>query len=90
VPRLPDLLKRREIVTALLQAYIPEMLLKRLGLAGVLRLFARPELKAYRDAILTKTLAARAVYRHAAAWDAFMKKMAADPRTTLAILCAGK
>ncbi|MBM4086633.1 MAG: NADP-specific glutamate dehydrogenase GdhA, partial [Planctomycetes bacterium] len=76
--RLDLLLKRRDLVSAVLEAYIPSVLLDRLGMPKVLRILNAPDLGSYRDAILTKRLSALALYRHAAEWDAFLSRLQAD------------
>jgi glutamate dehydrogenase len=44
----------------------------------VLHLLGRAELRSYRDAILTKKLAAMALYRHAADWESFTRRLEDD------------
>ena len=78
------LLKRRDVVEAVLRAYIPGALIERVGMARVLRTFDTPELRPYRDAMITKKLAAMAIYRHAQDWDAFSKRLDADLLGTVA------
>ena len=75
---LPAILGHRDLVTAALQAYIPARLLERVGMDRVLHLLDRPDLRSYRDAILTKKLAAMALYRHAADWEGFLRRLEAD------------
>ena len=76
--RLDAILRQRPVVEAVLRAYVPHALLDHLGMARVVRVLGTPELRAYRDALLTKKLAAMALYRHAADWDAFLKRFDAD------------
>lgn len=76
--RMDLLLKNERIVTAVLKAYIPAAFLKRVGMPKILRIFGNPELRPYRDAILTKKIAAMALYRYAADWDNFLKRLEAD------------
>ena len=63
---------------AVLDAYVPMVLLAHLGMSKVLRVLNREELRPYRDAILTKKLAAMALYQHAADWDEFLRRLEAD------------
>ncbi len=76
--RLDEILKQRGLVEGVLNAYVPEVLMEHLGMARIMRVLNRPELKAYRDAIITKKLAAMALYAHAADWESFQKRLAAD------------
>jgi glutamate dehydrogenase len=82
--KLEMILKRRDLVAAVMQAYIPAVLLERLGMPKVLRIFDAPEMHAYRDAMLTKKIAAMALYRHAADWDDFTSRLQRDFLGTLA------
>jgi glutamate dehydrogenase len=68
----------KELVSGVLRFYIPATLIRRLGMATVLRIFQASELRPYRDAILTKKLAALALYRHACDWPAFLAKLERD------------
>ena len=80
---LGAILRRRDLVEAVLQAYIPAMLLERVGMERVVGLLERPDLRPYRDAILTKKLAAMALYQHAADWQDFTRRLEADLLGTL-------
>jgi glutamate dehydrogenase len=87
--RLDAILRQRPVVEAVLRAYVPHALLDHLGMPRVLRALGSPELRAYRDALLTKKLAAMALYRHAADWDEFLKRFDADlPAAVRAIVRA--
>ncbi|MBI5686797.1 MAG: NAD-glutamate dehydrogenase [Verrucomicrobia bacterium] len=76
--KLDLLLAHKEIVNGALRAYIPAVLVEHLSMAKIRRTLNTPELKAYRDAILTKKLAAMALYRHAARWDEWQRELQAD------------
>ena len=80
---LPAILGHRDLVAAALQAYIPAIVLELVGLERTLDLLGRPDLRSYRDAILTKKLAAMALYRHAADWEDFTRRLEADVLGTL-------
>jgi glutamate dehydrogenase len=75
---LGRLLACGEIVNGVLRAYIPPVLVDHLGMAKIRRTLNTPELRAYRDAILTKKLAAMALYRHAARWDEWQHGLQTD------------
>ncbi|MEN6301560.1 MAG: NAD-glutamate dehydrogenase domain-containing protein [Armatimonadia bacterium] len=76
--RLDDILAQPEVVRATIAAYVPEVLMEHLGMAKVLHVLKRPELQAYRNAILTKKIAAMALYKYAADWEAFLGRLEAD------------
>jgi glutamate dehydrogenase len=86
---MEGLLKRRDVVEAVLRAYIPGALIERVGMARVLRTFETPELRPYRDAMITKKLAALAIYRHAQEWEAYAKRLDADLLGTVAETAMG-
>ena len=67
----------RELVDRVLAAYIPAPLFERVGANAVRRIFDDPRLVPYRDAVITKKLAAMALYRHAAAWNDFLARLRA-------------
>ena len=81
--QLDDLMEQRDVVEAILSAYIPPVLTDMLGMAQVLDTLSQPELSAYRDAILTKKLAALCLYKHAAEWQSFCATLEADPAAAL-------
>ncbi len=75
---LPKILARADLVAAAYEAYIPAVLLERVGRARLRRLLNSAPLRAYRDALITKSLAACALYRHATAWDSFQAQLDRD------------
>ena len=77
VKRLP------KVVEAVYKAYIPASLIRGIGMAKVKRVFAAPDLRAYGEALLTKKLAAMALYAHAAEWDDFTARLQKDFSSTL-------
>jgi len=76
--KLKLLLAQEEIVNGVLRAYIPAVLVEHLGMAKIRRTLNTTELKAYRDAILTKKLAAMALYQHATRWAEWNRELQAD------------
>lgn len=85
--RLPDILALPEVVQRVLEIYVPQVLLPQQGSGKLQTLLNRPELQPYRDAILTKKLAALALYRYAADWAAFRQRLQDDFTGTLRELC---
>jgi glutamate dehydrogenase len=77
-PRLDEILANRDLVGGIVKAYVPEVLMEHLGMARVWKVLNRPELLAYRNAILTKKIAAMALYEHAADWDMFLQRLDAN------------
>ena len=76
--QLPVLLGDRNLLEATLRAYVPAVLLEHVGMDQVLHRLGRTGLPPYRDAILTKKLAAMALYQHAADWEDFTRRLEAD------------
>ena len=79
----PAILADPDLVRRVVLAYVPPVLTDLLGPAQLLDRLNAPELQAYRDALVTKKLAALALYRHAAAWTAFLAGFEAAPLPTL-------
>jgi glutamate dehydrogenase len=77
------------LVRRVVLAYVPQVLVDLLGADQILARLAAPELQAYRDAIITKKLAALALYRHAVAWEAFLAAFEKAPAQALEALCRG-
>jgi len=76
--QMPVLLGDRNLLEATLRAYVPAVLLEHVGIDQVLHKLGRTGLLPYRDAILTKKLAAMALYQHAADWEDFTRRLEAD------------
>lgn len=76
--RLDEILPLSDVIKQVIEGYVPEVLLKEQGLTKVKNLLNRAELQSYRNAIVTKKLAALALYRYAADWDGFQKRLQAD------------
>jgi glutamate dehydrogenase len=54
------------------------MLVESIGMEKIAQRLGRVGLRAYRDAIITRKLAAMALYRHAADWDGLLARLQAD------------
>jgi glutamate dehydrogenase len=80
---LPALLADPDLVAATIGAYVPGVLQEWLGLERILKVLRRPELRPYRDAVLTKKLAAMALYQHALDWERYLAELDRDPLATL-------
>jgi len=87
---IDKLLARPGLVEAVFGAYVPPMLIERLGMKKALGIFSEPGLAAYRDAILTKKLASMALYRHAADWPQFLKRLEGGLLDVMAEVAAGR
>jgi len=72
---LDKILRSEESIWKVLERYIPEVLIKKLGKEKTMSTLNSTELQPYRDAILTKKLAAMAFYKFALDWDNFLKKL---------------
>lgn len=80
------LLSAASVVRAALKAYVPATLRESIGMERIEKTLHRPELRAYRDAMVTKQLAATALYRHAGEWDEFIQRLEQSMPQTLAAL----
>jgi glutamate dehydrogenase len=86
--RLSSILADPGLVRRVVLAYVPSVLVEVLGAEQILARLNAPELQAYRDAILTKKLAALALYRHAVAWEAFLAAFEKAPVQALQALAS--
>jgi glutamate dehydrogenase len=87
--RLGRILADAGLVRRVVLAYVPRVLVDILGADLLLERLAAPELQAYRAAIVTKKLAALALYRHAVAWEDFLAGFEKAPARTLKALTRG-
>ncbi len=85
---LPEILAENSLVWQVMEHYVPEVLRHKLGRERILSLLAVEELRAYRDAMLTKKLASLAFYRYGHTWDDFLARAGADLLPTLRAVLA--
>ena len=63
----------RDILSKVLRDYIPPVLTEKLGLDFIIDHLSSPELRPYRNAILSKKIASMAYYKNGTSWDTFTK-----------------
>jgi glutamate dehydrogenase len=85
---LAQILADEGLVRRVLLAYVPPVLTELLGADAIRARLSLPELRAYRDAIISKKLAALALYRHAVSWEHFLRDFETAPQATLRGLLA--
>lgn len=85
---LDAILADGDLVWAVLESYTPAILVKNLGRDAILDILNSEKLKAYRNAIITKKLAAIAFYKNGLDWEAYMDAAAADFSGTVRALFA--
>ncbi|MFA5904843.1 MAG: NAD-glutamate dehydrogenase domain-containing protein [Desulfobacula sp.] len=84
---LDVILGDEDLLWAILEAYTPAILVKNLGREGILTILNSEKLRAYRNAIITKKLAAIAFYKNGMDWDEYMNTAKSDfPGTINALL----
>ena len=76
--KLADILKDKKLVWKILEQYIPEILIKKLGKKAIMDTLNSMELNVYRNAILTKKLSSMAFYKFGLNWDKFLKDLDKD------------
>lgn len=81
--KLDVVLEDRELVWKTLQRYIPGVLVKKLGRRAIMDLLDTAELKAYRNAIITKKLASMAFYSFGLDWEAYLESFEKDAVASL-------
>lgn len=75
---IESVLADENLLWHILKAYAPETLVKMLGRKAVLDILNSEELSAYRDAVITKKMAAMAFYQNGLDWDAYMDRVKSD------------
>ena len=73
--KLDQILADENLVWSILERYIPGVLVKKLGKKHIVSTLNSQDLQPYRNAILTKKLAAMAFYKFFLDWDPFLKKV---------------
>ncbi|WP_136808483.1 NAD-glutamate dehydrogenase domain-containing protein [Desulfosediminicola flagellatus] len=73
IERIDEILAEESLVWAILEKYIPQILIEKLGRESILGILNTDELRPYRDAILTKKLASIAYYSFGTEWSVFLK-----------------
>ena len=76
--KIEQLADNQEILSRVLEDYIPPILTQKLGLEYIIKHLGSPELRPYRNAILSKKMASMAYYKFGTNWDAFQKQVDAD------------
>ncbi len=72
------ILDDQELIWNILEAYIPNILVEKLGKEAILAILNSEKMAAYRDAVITKKMAAMAFYCHGMDWQAYVKKAEKD------------
>ncbi len=87
IERIDEILTNEGLVWSILEKYIPQVLIEKLGRESILSIFSSEELRPYRDAILTKKLASVAYYSFGTEWSAFLKDFEESfPQTLFKVL----
>ena len=86
--RLNTILKQKTLVWKILAAYIPETLVKLIGKKRITDILNTDPMQEYRNAIITKKLAATAFYRFGLEWEHFTAKLEKDFIGTVTDLAA--
>ena len=81
--KIEELSNNQEILSRVLKEYIPPVLTKKLGLDYIIQHFGSPELRPYRNAILSKKMASMAYYKFGTKWEAFQKRFDANPEEAI-------
>jgi len=80
------ILANEDLVAGVVEAYVPSVLTRIVGVPRILEILGDERLLAYRNALLTKKLASLALYRHAVEWDDFLRRLDGELEPTLVSL----
>ncbi|MFW2368118.1 MAG: NAD-glutamate dehydrogenase domain-containing protein [Desulforhopalus sp.] len=72
------------VIDRVLREYTPPVLVAKIGLDKIVQILGQPELVPYRNAIVSKKLAAIAYYKFGTNWDDFLKKTDSNLQQALA------
>ncbi|SLM28273.1 GdhA3 [Desulfamplus magnetovallimortis] len=72
---LTDILMDDALVWKIMENYIPNILITKLGKDAIMKTLNSEEIVAYRDAIITKKLSSMAFYKYGMEWEGFMEKV---------------
>jgi len=75
---LATILDDSEAVWKIMENYIPQILITKLGREAIMKILNSDELISYRNAIITKKLSSMAFYKYGLEWESFMNKVNAD------------
>ncbi|MBF0111239.1 MAG: NAD-glutamate dehydrogenase [Desulfamplus sp.] len=75
---LANIIENEKAIWNIMENYIPQILITKLGREAIMNTLNSDELIAYRNAIITKKLSSMAFYKHGLEWDKFMKKVDKD------------
>ncbi len=76
--KLAEIMKDKKLVWKILEHYIPDTIIKKLGKKSIMTTLNSKELNAYRNAIITKKLSSMAFYKFGLHWDDFLKDLDKD------------
>ncbi len=83
---LSTILENGDLVWQIMEAYIPAILITKLGKESIMGTLNSDAIKAYRDAIITKKLSSLAFYKYGQNWDAFMSRVNDDFSSAIATI----
>jgi glutamate dehydrogenase len=76
--KIEEITSDKDFEWQVLENYIPEVLVRKLGKERILATLNSEQLIPYKNAILTKKIAATALYKHGLEWDKFLKQIKTD------------
>lgn len=76
--RLETILEQSDLTWQVIESYVPDILVKKIGRSRIMETLTVPELQPYRNAILTKKLASTAFYRFFSDWATYREEATAN------------
>jgi len=80
---LATLIENENLVWIILENYIPQVLVKRLGKERILEILKSAELQSYRNAIICKKISSTAYYRFGLEWESYRERIISDFHSAL-------
>ncbi|MEA2061025.1 MAG: NAD-glutamate dehydrogenase [Thermodesulfobacteriota bacterium] len=73
--KIETILENKDLVWNIMENYIPEILIQKIGKNAIMDKLNESELAVYRNAIITKKLSSMAFYKYGFSWESFLEEI---------------
>ncbi len=80
---MTTIVKNQDLLGQVLESYVPEVLVKKLGHMEILKIMNSEKLAAYRNAIVSKKIASLAFYKYGMEWADYVKRAENDFKSAI-------